>query len=122
MALASELLKRLGQMPEQRRAEFLRRLRSAADDGAPLSFRQEQLWNAAAVDPDQSAHGLAFVYRLRGELDLAALAAAIDDVLRRHEVLRSVFVDRGGAPVQVPVDHRRFEPRVEDLRHLDEEG
>ncbi|HEY7200341.1 MAG TPA: condensation domain-containing protein, partial [Candidatus Dormibacteraeota bacterium] len=122
MALASELLKRLGQMPEQRRSEFLRRLRSAADDGAPLSLRQEQLWNAAVLDPGQSAHGLAFAFRLRGALDVAALAAAIDDVFERHDVLTSVFVDRDGSPVQIAVAHRPYEPRVEDLRHLDDAG
>src|SRR5213076_2580623 len=46
--------------------------------------------------------------------------AAVDDVLQRHDVLRSVFGDRDGTPTQVTVAHRPTRLEVEDLRHLDD--
>lgn len=121
MALASELLRRLGQMPSQRRAEFLQRLHASEDNGKPLSFRQEQLWAAAALDAGDS-FGLSFGYRLRGPLDPEALTAALDDVFERHDILRSAFVERDGAPVQVAIAHRTVQLPVEDVRHLEARG
>ncbi len=67
---------------------------------APLSFGQERLWVLDRLDPGSDAYNLLDVVLLRGEIDPAALGAALGEVRRRHEVLRTVIVEREGEPVQ----------------------
>ncbi|MEQ1568935.1 MAG: amino acid adenylation domain-containing protein, partial [Myxococcota bacterium] len=73
----------------------------APDDGpAPLSFAQERLWFLDRLEPGQSVYNLPIAVRLGGPLDRAALAAALGDVVERHEVLRTRLVADGGPPEQ----------------------
>ncbi|CAM02313.1 non-ribosomal peptide synthase protein (TIGR01720 family)/amino acid adenylation domain-containing protein [Saccharopolyspora erythraea NRRL 2338] len=75
----------------------------------PLSFAQRRLWVIQQMEPDSSAYNFPIVVRLRGELDLDALRAAVADVAARHEALRTVFGVRDGVPFQrvVPVEEAR---------------
>ncbi|GGK63005.1 hypothetical protein Ppa06_20650 [Planomonospora parontospora subsp. parontospora] len=65
---------------------------------APLSPAQERLWLLQRLDPGNAAYNLYLVRALRGPLDRAALAGAFDDVLARHESLRTRFTEEEGAP------------------------
>ncbi|WP_280335012.1 non-ribosomal peptide synthetase [Nocardia wallacei] len=68
----------------------------------PLSPAQQRLWFLNRLEPDSGAYNLPVALRLRGPLDAGALEQAIRDVADRHEVLRTVFPDRGPAgPAQV---------------------
>ncbi|AMO95404.1 amino acid adenylation domain protein [Collimonas fungivorans] len=68
----------------------------------PLSFAQQRLWFIARVDPEASkAYHIPDAVRLRGVLDKAALQAALDRIVERHEVLRTRFVGIGGQARQV---------------------
>jgi amino acid adenylation domain-containing protein len=75
--------------------------RAGRDGALPLSFAQERLWFLDRLQPGETVYNLPLVLRLRGELDAAALAAAFGEIVRRHEVLRTVFAERDGEPVQV---------------------
>ncbi|HSS47862.1 MAG TPA: amino acid adenylation domain-containing protein, partial [Thermoanaerobaculia bacterium] len=66
----------------------------------PLSFAQERLWFLDRLAPGRGVYNIPAGLRLRGELSVPALAAALAGIRRRHEVLRTVFADREGAPVQ----------------------
>ena len=66
----------------------------------PLSFSQRRLWFIDRLQPHSSAYNLPFSVRLRGTLRGAALAASLDEIVRRHESLRTVFSELDGAPVQ----------------------
>ncbi len=66
-----------------------------------LSFAQERLWFLEQLDPGSVAYNLFAALRLRGDLDPAALAAALGEVMRRHRTLSSRFEDRRGRPVLV---------------------
>jgi amino acid adenylation domain-containing protein len=64
----------------------------------PASFIQESLWFLYLLDPASHVYNLPMAWRLRGRLDAAALGAALEAVVRRHEVLRARFVEAEGNP------------------------
>jgi amino acid adenylation domain-containing protein len=70
-------------------------------DELPLSFAQQRLWFLEQLEPGQSVYNMPAAVRLRGQLDGAALAHALTELVRRHEVLRTTFVVVDGQPVQV---------------------
>ncbi|MFD1810849.1 amino acid adenylation domain-containing protein [Rhodococcus gannanensis] len=75
--------------------ERLRRPLDVAPEGAatPLAPAQQRLWFLSRLDPDATGYILPFTAVLDGELDVAALGAAIADVQRRHRTLRTVHPD-----------------------------
>ncbi len=72
-------------------------------DGSPfpLSFAQERMWLLHRLDPSSAAYNVAGEVRLEGPLDVPALAAALRDLVRCHEALRTRFPETAGQPVQV---------------------
>jgi amino acid adenylation domain-containing protein len=73
-----------------------------ADREAPLvlSFSQERLWLLDQMMPGSGSYNVAVALRLRGALDEPALARAFDELVRRHEALRTTFVWEQGAARQ----------------------
>ncbi|MGW6424729.1 non-ribosomal peptide synthase/polyketide synthase [Nocardia sp. NPDC055053] len=57
----------------------------------PLSVAQQRMWLLNRLDPASAAYNIPIAVRLRGDVDAAALAAAVTDVLDRHEVLRTAY-------------------------------
>ncbi|HEX4961001.1 MAG TPA: amino acid adenylation domain-containing protein, partial [Thermoanaerobaculia bacterium] len=83
-------------------------LRPAPREGdLPLSFAQERLWFLDQLQPGSAAYNMPAAVELSGTLDVAALAATLREIVRRHEPLRTSFAVRAGQPVQ------RVEPAVE---------
>lgn len=66
----------------------------------PLSHAQRGLWFLNRYAPDSGAYNIPAALRLRGELDTEALRAALDDLVERHETLRTVFPLHGEEPRQ----------------------
>ncbi len=71
------------------------------DGGVPLSFSQQRLWFLDRLEPESPFYNVPLAVRLLGRLDLPALAAALGEIVRRHEALRTRFVEIAGRPVQV---------------------
>ncbi|MFT3659819.1 MAG: amino acid adenylation domain-containing protein [Gordonia sp. (in: high G+C Gram-positive bacteria)] len=67
----------------------------------PLSPAQQRMWFLNRFDPDALTENIPIVLRLRGDLDTAAFAAALHDVVARHEVLRTIYPDGPDGPHQV---------------------
>ncbi|MFI2238203.1 non-ribosomal peptide synthase/polyketide synthase [Streptomyces chrestomyceticus] len=76
----------------------------------PLSFAQRRLWFLNRLDGAGAAYAMPLALRLRGDLDRDALAAALADVVTRHEVLRTVYPETAGTPEQVVLAPERAAP------------
>ncbi|HEX8027713.1 MAG TPA: condensation domain-containing protein, partial [Vicinamibacterales bacterium] len=67
---------------------------------APLSLMQQRVWYLEQLHPGRIAFNLPSAHRLRGELDESAFSRAFDELIRRHDVLRTVITTVNGEPVQ----------------------
>lgn len=88
------------------------------DGPTPLSLAQERLWLLEQITPGTAAYNLFFCGRLGGCLDPEALASAVDDLVERHETLRTALVSTGTSVVQ-RTDATRPELETIDLRDAD---
>jgi amino acid adenylation domain-containing protein len=73
----------------------------ARDEELPLSFAQQRLWFLDQLQPGKATYNCPAAMRFVGTLNLAALAQSLNEVVRRHEVLRVRFSARDGSPVQI---------------------
>jgi amino acid adenylation domain-containing protein len=88
--------------------------------GAPLptSFSQRRMWVIQQFDPSSVAYNIPVTILIRGELALDTLQAVVDDLVRRHEGLRTAFVLQDDEPMQVILPELRMAIQPWDLRHL----
>ena len=84
----------------------------------PLSFAQQRLWFLHLLDPQSAAYNMPFALRLLGQLDRPALERTLNEIIRRHEVLRTTFDALDGEPVQLIAASRPLELPFTDLRNL----
>src|SRR5207237_4831047 len=75
--------------------------RSTSESRHQLSFPQERLWFLDQLNPGSAAFNIPLAARLTAPLDLLALKRSIEEVVRRHEVLRTIFPTRNGEPAPV---------------------
>ncbi len=95
----SERVEKAAEVPEG--SKLLPPLQPVSREGdLPLSFAQERLWFMDQLQPGSSAYNVPTAVRLTGRLDVAALAATLREIVRRHETLRTSFAVRDGRPVQ----------------------
>ena len=69
-----------------------------------LSFAQSRMWFLNQLDPGSAEYNISLAVRLTGGLDEQALAAAVDALFRRHEVLRTIYPETGGVPEQLVLE------------------
>ena len=91
--------------------------------GEPLaaSFAQESFWILNLLDPTSHVYNIPLAWRLSGRLSAAALEASLEGLVRRHEALRTHFVEIEGRPFQeISAPGALALPRI-DLSKLPEE-
>nr|WP_294638936.1 non-ribosomal peptide synthetase [uncultured Rhodococcus sp.] len=67
----------------------------------PLSLAQQRMWTINQVDTESGAYNIPAAVRFTGALDVSAFAAAMADVIDRHEVLRTRYPDSADGPIQL---------------------
>jgi amino acid adenylation domain-containing protein len=87
----------------------------------PLSYSQQRLWFLDRFEGPSAAYNMTTTVRLRGALDVAALQAALQCVLERHESLRTAFQLHGDQPCQVISPAPVVDLTPTELTHLDSE-
>ncbi|MBF6331427.1 non-ribosomal peptide synthetase [Nocardia transvalensis] len=113
---------RLAEAPRTRRVALA--VHTPRPERIPLSLPQQRVWFLNRYSPESSAYNIAFVITIDGDLDVAALQAAVGDLIDRHEPLRTIFpedTDGGTGAYQLVLDTDRCTPQVEAV-DTDEDG
>jgi amino acid adenylation domain-containing protein len=132
----ADILTQLAALPPKKRELLLRRLKKRADSATnlkmqtiparsgdgdlPLSFSQERLWLLDQIEPDSPAYNLVRAVKLEGMLNAFALERSFNELIRRHESLRTSFHVVDGRPVQVIDPNLIISLPVIDLQRLSE--
>src|SRR4030095_12852135 len=95
--------------------------RTSHEGPLPLSFAQQRLWFLDQMEPGNPFYSVPAAVRLKGDLDVAALEQTLNEIVRRHESLRTSFIPVDGNPVQVIVPHLTLKLEVIDLSGLEED-
>ncbi|WP_216847007.1 condensation domain-containing protein, partial [Granulicella sp. L60] len=82
---------------------------------APLSFAQQRLWFLAQMEGTSETYHISLGLRLSGDLDRIALRQALDQILQRHEALRTVFRFAQDDPIQLVLQDTAFSLTEHDL-------
>ena len=99
MSLPSQEVTQLS--PEKQKLLSLLLKRKGADFNTfPLSFSQKRLWFLDKLEPNSPAYNLFAAFQLTGDLNAAVFDASLQEIVRRHESLRTTFMDIDGKPVQ----------------------
>src|SRR4029450_1255245 len=119
----------------ERKADILTYLRNAAssarfrnsplqhvsrDGNLPLSFAQQRLWFLDQLEPNSSVYNVPSAIRFKGPLNITALERSFNEIIRRHEVVRTTFSTVEGQPVQNISPSLNLLLTIVDLGHLSE--
>ncbi|HKQ08258.1 MAG TPA: amino acid adenylation domain-containing protein [Blastocatellia bacterium] len=128
------LAMRRASLPSEKQAALLGRLQVAApedsrpgsipprppDQPIPLSFAQERLWIWDQLNPGSVTYNISLAGQISGRLNVSAMSQALNEVIRRHESLRTNFVSEDGQAVQVIAAARQQPLPTVDLEGLSE--
>ncbi|WP_218080278.1 non-ribosomal peptide synthetase [Anthocerotibacter panamensis] len=94
----------------------------AREGALPLSFAQQRLWFLEQLEGPSSTYNIPAMVRLSGSLDRGALHKSLQEVVQRHEVLRTTFAQGAEAPVQVIAPALKLDlPEVEAIEQTVEQ-
>ena len=113
----TEIINFLGQLEEDdnRKIQPIKRT-----GNLPLSFAQRRLWLLHELEPETTAYSMPQVFRINGELNITALKNSLDDIINRHEVLRTTFREQEGQPEQIITPPAPIRLQIDDLQPLPE--
>ncbi len=95
-------------------------IRSDRGENLPLSYAQQRLWFIDQLEPGSAAYNIPCAVTLSGSLDTDALIRSLNEIVRRHEVLRTSFPSSDGEPRQQIHENGELRPDIIDLMQSDE--
>src|SRR5262245_15782609 len=113
-SLLEQRLRGINRVPAEKSDIRLR----AKQGSAPLSFAQQRLWFLDQLVPNNPFYNCSNAARLEGRLDLEVFERVINEIVRRHEVLRTRFDVAAGGPIQVIDEWKPLKLEVADLTCL----
>jgi hypothetical protein len=97
-------------------------VRAQRKGGAPLSFAQRRLWFLDQLEPLNPLYNVPYIVRLQGPMNSAVLEDSLNEIVRRHETLRTRFKEADGEPVQVVEPWQKLPLAIIDLSHQSPEA
>ncbi|MEM9272766.1 MAG: amino acid adenylation domain-containing protein [Cyanobacteria bacterium P01_F01_bin.143] len=91
----------------------------ARDANLPLSFSQQRLWFIEQMTPNTAQYNLFEAVRLEGQLNIAVLEKSVNQIIQRHEILRTNFKLVEEQPVQKIAPSLELTLPLIDLRSLE---
>jgi amino acid adenylation domain-containing protein/FkbM family methyltransferase len=120
VARREELLRKAG---ERRRAGVRSGIPRRTEPGpAPLSYAQQRLWFLDQLEPASARYNVPLALRFTGVLHMPVLRWALDQLVRRHDVLRSRIDASGAEPVQAVAEDLPIELEIQDVSGEDVEN
>src|SRR5215211_826480 len=111
------LLKELQKEAAQKNGEHKITRRSEAGP-IPLSFSQQGLWFVSQMNPNTPLYNVPEAVHLSGQLNVEALEQSLNEIIRRHDALRTRFMVAARQPVQICAPSRRLYLKIVDLGQL----
>ncbi|WP_066383169.1 non-ribosomal peptide synthetase [Anabaena sp. CA = ATCC 33047] len=93
------LLQKINQQ-NQKKTNFIKP-QSRDSNTFPLSFAQKRLWFLDQLEPGNPFYNIPGAVRLQGNLNIKALEQSLNEIIKRHEILRTTFTTVDGHPVQI---------------------
>ena len=91
---------------------------TSRDERIPLSFAQQRLWFLDQLEPETPKYNIPTALVLKGTLNFTALERSLNEIVRRHEVLRTTFAIVNGQPTQIVAPKLTLVLPIVDLQHL----
>lgn len=88
-------------------------------ENLPLSFSQSRLWFLDLLEKENAAYNISVAFRLEGDLNVDALQESWQNIIQRHEVLRTTFDNVQGSPIQIVHDWSELKLTIRNLSCLD---
>ncbi len=103
-----------------RKGQAVRIPKRSAEQAPPLSFAQQRMWFLEQLTPGTAAYHIPTAIHLKGQLDVQALEESLNDVIGRHESLRTTFQVVDEQPVQIVAENATVCLEVIALQHMEE--
>ncbi|MEA5603525.1 non-ribosomal peptide synthetase [Nostoc sp. UHCC 0252] len=118
-ATVAELAQSIRQL-QQQDLELSERpiLPKVRDAELPLSYAQQRLWFLDQLEPNSAFYNIPMALRLVGNLNQPALEQSLQEIIHRHEALRTNFITVDGKPSQIIQTQENWTVSVVDLKYL----
>lgn len=120
----NNFLKEIEDFSSEEKRELLLRLlaeKESAEQSFPLSFSQQRIWMLSRINPNIASYNIQLCVSIKGKLDYSVLAETLAEIVRRHEILRTVFQENDGLPRQIIKDLTEIKTEESDLTKFSEE-
>lgn len=118
----TDLAQKLAALSPEKRKLLEQKLRQQGKqfNAFPLSYAQQRLWFIDQLEPGNPAYNIPFAVRLQGKLNPEAVEKSLQQIVRRHEILRTTFSNIDGKGMQVIHQEGKIHLEHLDISHLNQ--